>query len=127
MCDLRHCIFTCFFEAMFSRGIHDGSSNESLNRCTLCDELRCGPAFIECAGANRRRTGILSDIERSDQQVCAARTEEWWRDPQIRQAWREKEEEQRQQAVREEEDDRGGSKDQADEESPPHRLRRHRL
>jgi hypothetical protein len=36
----------------------------ALNACLKCDEKMCGPAFITCAGANRRRSGIISDIER---------------------------------------------------------------
>ena len=35
-----------------------------LNSCLECDEKLCGPAFIQCAGANRRRLGIESDIKR---------------------------------------------------------------
>lgn len=38
--------------------------------CLQCDETHCGAEFIRCAGANRRSTGILSDIARSAQQVC---------------------------------------------------------
>ena len=37
---------------------------------TRCDELHCGPEFIRCAGANRRSSGIVSDIGRPGQQVC---------------------------------------------------------
>lgn len=37
---------------------------------TRCDELHCGPEFIRCAGANRRSSGIVSDIARPGQQVC---------------------------------------------------------
>ena len=34
------------------------------------DEERCGPAFLACAGANRRRAGIVSDIQRDDRELC---------------------------------------------------------
>lgn len=27
-------------------------------------QRHCGPIFVECAGANRRRAGVISDIER---------------------------------------------------------------
>lgn len=47
------------------------------DKCLQCDEYTSGPAFIRCAGANRRSTGILSDINRTqlvgtkwDQQTC---------------------------------------------------------
>ena len=38
--------------------------------CVKCDELHCGPEFIRCAGANRRSSGIHSDIARSGPEVC---------------------------------------------------------
>jgi hypothetical protein len=41
----------------------------ALNECLACDERRCGPAFIRCAGVNRRRAGIESDIRRPPDQV----------------------------------------------------------
>uniref|UniRef100_A0A7S4EX56 Uncharacterized protein n=2 Tax=Chrysotila carterae TaxID=13221 RepID=A0A7S4EX56_CHRCT len=47
--------------------------------CLQCDEYTSGPAFIKCAGANRRSTGIASDIDRNDlastkweQHICTA-------------------------------------------------------
>jgi hypothetical protein len=88
MCDLRNCIYTCFFHAIVSGGIHEGQQQE-LNRCTLCDEVRCGPKFIECVGANRRRSGIMSDIERDDQEVCTAADDSWWKDVAIQELWKE--------------------------------------
>lgn len=30
----------------------------------MCDERMCGPQFSRCAGANRRRAGIETDIAR---------------------------------------------------------------
>merc|ERR1719330_370674 len=39
-------------------------------KCLKCDEEYCGPAFIKCAGANRRSTGIISDISRPGPQQC---------------------------------------------------------
>lgn len=38
--------------------------------CLKCDEDHCGAEFIKCAGANRRSTGIISDIERVTSEVC---------------------------------------------------------
>lgn len=42
------------------------------NACLACDEENCGPAFMACAGANRRRAGIPSDIERQGDELCSA-------------------------------------------------------
>jgi hypothetical protein len=102
MCDLRRCVFTCLWYGLFRAidGDATGTSGTTttLNPCTTCDEKRCGPAFIQCAGANRRRTGILSDIERdSVSEVCTAVSpKEWWKDPNVQHQW---------QLVQEEEED----------------------
>ena len=38
--------------------------------CLKCDETHCGPEFIRCAGANRRSSGIVSDIHRVSDEIC---------------------------------------------------------
>ena len=69
--------------------IETGEDAQELNRCTLCDEKRCGIAFVECAGANRRRTAIISDIERdTEQEVCESVDQAWWRNNTIGDLWR---------------------------------------
>jgi hypothetical protein len=97
MCDLRKCVFTCMWYGLFktiddsapTTSADDGTtpSKNALNPCTACDEQRCGPAFVQCAGANRRRSGIVSDIQRDpDAEVCqAVRPPAWWTDPQLHQ------------------------------------------
>ena len=68
--------------------IETGEESQELNRCTFCDERRCGIAFVECAGANRRRSGILSDIERDlEQEVCQEVEGPWWRNATIQNLW----------------------------------------
>lgn len=90
MCDLRLCLFTCTWQGMFNE-VDTGKEGQTLNRCTLCDELRCGPQFVRCAGANRRRSGILSDIDRDlDTEVCTEVETDWWNDPIIQEQWYEK-------------------------------------
>jgi hypothetical protein len=42
-----------------------------LNDCIRCDEQMCGPEFAQCAGANRRRAGMLTDINRPERLMCA--------------------------------------------------------
>eukprot|EP00538_Stauroneis_constricta_P008848 CAMPEP_0119545770 /NCGR_PEP_ID=MMETSP1352-20130426/428_1 /TAXON_ID=265584 /ORGANISM="Stauroneis constricta, Strain CCMP1120" /LENGTH=395 /DNA_ID=CAMNT_0007590369 /DNA_START=216 /DNA_END=1403 /DNA_ORIENTATION=- len=89
MCDVQNCLFVCMWQAMFSKvdsnNKHSSNNNDDnrnpqeLNACTQCDEKRCGPAFIKCAGANRRRSGIMSEFKRSDdQEVCHLVETEWW-------------------------------------------------
>ena len=68
-CTRKKCRFTCI-KSLISKepNNHDGMD---LNPCLECDERLCGPTFIECAGANRRRLGIESDIKRNkEQELC---------------------------------------------------------
>jgi hypothetical protein len=89
MCDLKKCIFICMWYGLFSEIDSGGSGSKPLNKCTYCDEVRCGPAFVQCAGANRRRSGILSDIERDGKaEVCQVVDHEWWKTPGLQDAWR---------------------------------------
>lgn len=97
MCDQAHCKWTCLKMLLFEgrqgqrRGGYVGASEPSaggeeedrsksgglgpdgagrLNDCLLCDERMCGPAFFRCARANRRTSGIISDIGRLAVQNC---------------------------------------------------------
>lgn len=84
ICTITNCVFTCLWRQMTSWG-EKKSNGGALNECTKCDELRCGRAFLECAGANRRQTGIVSDIERDDdQEVCRDADEAFWRSQELR-------------------------------------------
>ena len=89
MCDVRHCILSCMFEAIVSAGLSTQGQVHTLNRCTQCDEIRCGPQFIQCAGANRRRSAILTDLKRNDStEVCKKVSPPNWYDNQaLRQLW----------------------------------------
>lgn len=40
-----------------------------LNQCLLCDEMISGPGFQYSAGRTRRNSGIVSEIDRPDEQV----------------------------------------------------------
>jgi hypothetical protein len=90
MCDLRKCIFTCMWYGLFNQVDGGaGGAGTALNPCTECDERRCGPAFVTCAGANRRRSGIISDIKRDEHsEVCHDVTREWWKDQDLQRQWR---------------------------------------
>jgi len=70
-CTAAHCLSVCLQSRM--RGDPRNLPNGKLNDCLACDEAYCGGPFIRCAGANRRRAGIVSDIQRPDQQL--------WREP----------------------------------------------
>ena len=80
MCDLRSCVFTCLKMMLTGRkGKNNGDGGE-LNDCLRCDEQLCGPEFIRCAGANRRRAGIKSAIGRDEEEEVCKEVEEGWRD-----------------------------------------------
>jgi len=97
VCDLKKCIFSCFFHAIFSSGVATDGISQPLNRCTNCDEVRCGPAFLTCAGANRRQCGILTDLERNASvEVCQKVTPpQWWQNAELQVLWK-RQQEQRQ-------------------------------
>mmetsp|Transcript_36968 Transcript_36968/g.115087 ORF Transcript_36968/g.115087 Transcript_36968/m.115087 type:complete len:148 (+) Transcript_36968:183-626(+) len=63
LCDAAQCKAKCWTKFF---------SPEQTRACIECDERTCGPEFIKCAGANRRSSGIRSDIVRPERQECSA-------------------------------------------------------
>jgi hypothetical protein len=99
-CTAANCVFTCapmkFLPWLFDESHNSDSDNDTaggiadggdttrreaaaaaLNRCLECDEKICGRDFLSCAGANRRRTGIYSDIGRADESVFVDMDADW--------------------------------------------------
>ena len=70
VCDQRACLFTCLWGLVRGERNNRDAAPGQLSPCLACDEALCGPAFVTCAGANRRRSGIASDIGREESQVC---------------------------------------------------------
>eukprot|EP00947_MAST-08B_sp_MAST-8B-sp1_P002877 g2877.t1 len=64
MCDSNACKLSCISKFI------DPTNKGNFTGCLKCDESHCGPQFIRCAGANRRSSGIVSDIQRVGDQVC---------------------------------------------------------
>lgn len=60
-CTKKQCKWSCLKYRILGQQNNNG---DDLNDCLECDERMCGPAFLECAGANRRQSGIVSDIGR---------------------------------------------------------------
>jgi hypothetical protein len=72
-------MFTCL-KSMYLLREAKNQKDGSLNKCLECDENICGPAFVQCAGANRRRQGIRSDIRREDdKELCRLVQMDWSR------------------------------------------------
>ena len=69
-CDRQNCKWICLWSMIKNEPYVDENGN--LNSCLQCDEDKCGPAFKECAGANRRRSCIASDIMRDEALICTA-------------------------------------------------------
>jgi hypothetical protein len=65
-CSIVHCRDVCLASRL---GREPKTTNGELNDCLACDEHYCGGRFMACAGATRRRSSILTDIERPDDQV----------------------------------------------------------
>jgi hypothetical protein len=65
-CAVTHCTTVCLWSRLVGEPNNVGGK---LNDCLQCDETHCGPEFVRCAGANRRRSGIVSDIERPAEQI----------------------------------------------------------
>jgi hypothetical protein len=67
-CSASSCLWKCIWHNMINK-MPWSDHNSTLNPCIRCDEELCGPAFVKCAGANRRRAGIVSDISRPGAEV----------------------------------------------------------
>ncbi len=65
-CAITHCTTICLWSRLVGEPNNPGGR---LNDCLQCDETHCGPEFGRCAGANRRRSGIVSDIARPAEQI----------------------------------------------------------
>ena len=75
-CAASFCKRPCWMKFSDSGGVPTGLLQKIRNvpnkkDCLECDEKICGPAFIH-AGANRRSSGIESDIERSETSKCTS-------------------------------------------------------
>lgn len=71
-CNMENCVRTCVKHRFFSflPSLNPWNSLP-LDPCIACDEKLCGPIFVACAGANRRRVGVISDIERDmEREMC---------------------------------------------------------
>lgn len=70
VCTRKKCLFVC---AKFKLT----GKEEDRKACLDCDEAKCGGEFGRCAGANRRRAGIRSDIDRDDHEICKSVDCDW--------------------------------------------------
>eukprot|EP00934_Nitzschia_sp_Nitz4_P002278 Nitzschia sp. Nitz4//scaffold216_size36101//17056//17784//NITZ4_007779-RA/size36101-processed-gene-0.44-mRNA-1//-1//CDS//3329542188//2278//frame0 len=78
-CNIQNCVRTCLKQRFFPfLPTLSPWNSEPLDPCIACDEKLCGPDFIQCAGANRRRVGVISDIERDHgREICTKVDWDW--------------------------------------------------
>jgi hypothetical protein len=71
-CNIQNCVRTCVKQRFFPfLPSWTPWKSEPLDPCIACDEKLCGPVFVGCAGANRRRVGVVSDIDRDmNREIC---------------------------------------------------------
>mmetsp|Transcript_12142 Transcript_12142/g.25116 ORF Transcript_12142/g.25116 Transcript_12142/m.25116 type:complete len:250 (-) Transcript_12142:506-1255(-) len=64
-CNKKFCRRTCFHHKLLPfLPTWKSWDDPRLDPCITCDEKFCGPEFVKCAGANRRRVGVVSDLQR---------------------------------------------------------------
>lgn len=67
-CSKRYCQRICL-KYLIQKTFNQDYDDE--DPCLLCNESNCGPSFVTCVGANRRRSGIQSDIDRPEDEICS--------------------------------------------------------
>lgn len=81
-CNWEFCFRTCIKHKVapfrWLPSLYHRAHESPIDPCLECDERMCGPLFIECAGANRRRVGVVSDIQRNaDLEICSKVDWDW--------------------------------------------------
>mmetsp|Transcript_1006 Transcript_1006/g.1474 ORF Transcript_1006/g.1474 Transcript_1006/m.1474 type:complete len:282 (+) Transcript_1006:331-1176(+) len=72
-CNIAHCARYCFFN--WQNPLSTSSTKPGtveLNECMHCDEVFCSAYYLQSCGANRRTSGVVSDIDRPNRYVCTA-------------------------------------------------------
>lgn len=64
-CTVSHCYSECIVSNPLT-----GNDYQDLNACMLCDEMYCSPVFVSSAGANRRTSGTVTDVNRPADSIC---------------------------------------------------------
>ncbi|KAG7373346.1 hypothetical protein IV203_034070 [Nitzschia inconspicua] len=76
LCAKKNCVFIYLQSFIFNQV---SNFNVELGDITTaaCDEALCGPVFVPCSGATRRRMNIISDIPRTQDQQCNVAEGNW--------------------------------------------------
>jgi hypothetical protein len=76
LCAKKNCIFIFFQGVMINKLTNFQVGPNEITSAT-CDEAMCGPEFVPCSGATRRRMNIVSTIARPKEQQCSIVEEDW--------------------------------------------------
>ena len=78
-CNLQSCAGYCLFgwENPLSVSSTTAAGSKQLNSCMHCDEIHCSAYYLQSCGANRRTSGVVTDIDRPDEHVCKAARKRW--------------------------------------------------
>eukprot|EP00523_Entomoneis_sp_CCMP467_P010381 CAMPEP_0168722632 /NCGR_PEP_ID=MMETSP0724-20121128/2698_1 /TAXON_ID=265536 /ORGANISM="Amphiprora sp., Strain CCMP467" /LENGTH=480 /DNA_ID=CAMNT_0008769311 /DNA_START=182 /DNA_END=1624 /DNA_ORIENTATION=- len=64
ICNKKFCQRVCLHHKVLTFLPTFREWDDTLDPCIICDERFCGPEFVKCSGANRRRVGVVSDLRR---------------------------------------------------------------
>ncbi|KAG7372924.1 hypothetical protein IV203_033648 [Nitzschia inconspicua] len=76
LCAKKNC-FWIFLQSTLINAVSDYRVQLNDITSATCDEAMCGPEFVPCSGATRRRMNIKSDIERPVYQQCIHQDADW--------------------------------------------------
>jgi hypothetical protein len=76
LCAKNNC-FWIFLQSVIINAVSDYRVQLNDITSATCDEALCGPEFVPCSGATRRRMNIKSDIERPLYQQCTPQNADW--------------------------------------------------
>jgi hypothetical protein len=76
LCAARNCVFIYLQSVLLNKVGNFQVGMEHITAAS-CDEALCGPEFVPCSGATRRRMNIVSDIPRPIEQQCTVAQENW--------------------------------------------------
>jgi hypothetical protein len=76
MCASTQCLFI-YLQSLVVNQVSNFNVDPNDITTTTCDEALCGPEFVPCSGATRRRMNIVSDIPRPKDQQCTVANENW--------------------------------------------------
>jgi hypothetical protein len=76
LCAKKNCVFI-YLQSLLVNQVGNFNVDPDDITASTCDEALCGPEFVPCSGATRRKMNIVSDIPRPENQQCLVANEDW--------------------------------------------------